>query len=166
MHLFFSYTVCFSTCDTFDKPVRSTKFHQLLVIYDSFFSWKVTNLIHKCNFDHNWKGWQWEHQHLRCQNSTILTFYPDLANLTHLNSDFFFKSGIAQSSIRRIFQSFEIMNTQKSHKLSKRNQNSMENHFFGLKLWTYVRISKFLLLRCRGCQDIIFWVIIKITIMY
>ena len=107
-------TVCFSTCDTFDQPVRSTKFHQLLVIYDSFCSWMATNLIHNCNFDDNSKGWQWEPLYLRCQNSTILTFYPDYdyANLTHLNSDFF-KSGFAQSSIRRIFQRFEIMNTQK-----------------------------------------------------
>ena len=50
-------TVCFSTCDTFDQPVRSTKFHQLLVIYDSFCSWKVTNLIHNCNFDDNPKDY-------------------------------------------------------------------------------------------------------------
>ena len=82
-------TVCFSTCDTFDQPVRSAQFHQLLVIYDSFCSWMATNLIHNCNFDHNSEGWQWEPLHLRCQNSTILTFYPDLANLRHLNSDFF-----------------------------------------------------------------------------
>ena len=78
----------------------------------------------------------------------------------------FFKSGIAQSSIRRIFPSFEIMNTQKSHKLSKRNQNSMENQFFGSMLQKNDRFSKFLLLRCRGCQDILLWVMIKITIMY
>ena len=84
-----SNTVCFSTCDTFDQPVRSTKFHQLLVIYDSFCSWMATNLIHNCNFDHNSEGWQWEPLHLRCQNSTILTFYHDLANLRHLNSYFF-----------------------------------------------------------------------------
>ena len=76
----------------------------------------------------------------------------------------FFKSGIAQSSIRRIFQSFEMMNTQKSHKLSKRNQNSMENQFFGSMLWKNVRISKFWHLRCRGCQDIIFWVMIKLQL--
>ena len=31
-------TVCFSTCDIFDLPVRRTKFHQILVIYDSFCS--------------------------------------------------------------------------------------------------------------------------------
>ena len=86
---YFLNTVCFSTCDTFDQPVRTTKFHQLLVIYDSFCSWMATNLIHNCNFDHNSEGWQWEPLHLRCQNSTILTFYPDLANLRHLNSDFF-----------------------------------------------------------------------------
>ena len=76
----------------------------------------------------------------------------------------FFKSGIAQSSIRRIFQSFEMMNTQKSHKLSKRNQNSMENQFFGSMLWKNVRISKFWHLRCRGCQDIIFWVMIQLFV--
>ena len=122
-------TVCFSTCDTFDQPIRSTKFHQLLVIYDSFCSWMATNLIHNCNFDHNSEGWQWEPLHLRCQNSTILTFYPDLANLRHLNSDFF---QIRHCSVinEENFESFEMMNTQKSHKLSKRNQNSMENQFF------------------------------------
>ena len=76
----------------------------------------------------------------------------------------FFKSGIAQSSIRRIFQSFEIMNTQKSHKLSKRNKNSMENQFFGSMLWKNVRISKFWHLRCRGCQAIIFWGMIKLQL--
>ena len=134
------------------------------MIYDSFCSWKVTNLIQNFNFDHNSKGWEWEPLHLICQNSTILTFYPNSANLTHLNSDFFLKSGITQSSIRRIFQSFEMMNTQKSHKLSKRNQNSMENQFFGSMLWKNVRISKFWHLRCRGCQDIIFWVMIKLQL--
>ena len=162
----FCSTGCNSTCDIFDQPVRSTKFYQLLVIYDSFCSWMATNLIHNCNFDHNPKGWKWEPRHLKCQNSTILTFYPDLANFTHLNSDFF-KSGFAQSSIRKNFSKiWNNEHTQKSHKVSKRNQNSMENQIFWTTLWENVRISKFLLLRCRGCQYTNFWVMIKITIMY
>ena len=82
-------TGCSEVCDIFDQPVRSTKFHQLLVIYDSFCSWKVTNLIQNFNSNHNPKGWLWELLNHRCQNPAILTFYPDLANLTHLNSDFF-----------------------------------------------------------------------------
>ena len=40
----------------------------------------------------------------------------------------------------------------------------MENQFFGSMLWKNVRISKFWHLRCRGCQDIIFWVMIKLQL--
>ena len=46
-------TGCSEVCDIFDQPVRCTKFHELLVIYESFCSWMAKNLIHNCNFDHN-----------------------------------------------------------------------------------------------------------------
>ena len=43
----------FKDCDTFDMPLRGIKFHLLMLINDSFCSWKVTKLTQNCNFDQN-----------------------------------------------------------------------------------------------------------------
>ena len=83
-------TLCFSTCNIFYQTVRSTKFHQLLVICDSFCSWMATNLIHNCNLIMTQKIMSWQPLHLRCQNLEILTFFQSIDPKNWFSIEFWF----------------------------------------------------------------------------
>ena len=68
----------------------STKFHQLLVICDSFCSWMATNLIHNCNLIMTQKIMSWQPLHLRCQNLEILTFFQSIDPKNWFSIEFWF----------------------------------------------------------------------------